>query len=190
VQIGEARATPSSAIGSHNMASPLSSTGRSAQRTSSGSWVSPLQTNSAQSRTSRPRTSSRPRSAPRLRTPNSAESFTEITTFTQEVRLAGALGERFDYLIGGTMPDEDIRELQSLTLGSTTRATSARRSPQLRPWPEPGPQHLRRRRSVRPAATPTISSSRTAALGRSSRTTPSTCQPDRYQLRPALLRRS
>jgi iron complex outermembrane recepter protein len=54
--------------------------------------------------------------------PNSPESFTEITTITHEVRLTGTLGERIDYLVGAYYADEEIREIQSLTLGPDHQA--------------------------------------------------------------------
>lgn len=43
---------------------------------------------------------------------------TEIKTFTQELRLAGSLGDKFDFLIGGYYADELIRETKSATLGA------------------------------------------------------------------------
>ena len=54
--------------------------------------------------------------------PSSPESFTEITTITHEMRLTGTLGERIDYLFGGYYADEEIREIQSLTLGPDHQA--------------------------------------------------------------------
>jgi outer membrane receptor protein involved in Fe transport len=51
-------------------------------------------------------------------TPNSAESFTAIKTFTQELRLAGSVADdKFDFLVGGYFAKEKINEIQSLTLG-------------------------------------------------------------------------
>ncbi len=48
----------------------------------------------------------------------SRDSETRIKTFTQEVRLSGtAFDDKFQYLIGGFYSDEQINELQNLTLG-------------------------------------------------------------------------
>ena len=56
-------------------------------------------------------------------TPTSARSFTDVKTFTQELRLAGsALDDKFDYLVGGYYSNEKINEIQSLTLGTNHQA--------------------------------------------------------------------
>ena len=47
-----------------------------------------------------------------------ADSFTKIKTFSQELRLAGStLDDRLQYLIGGYYADERIKEQATLTLG-------------------------------------------------------------------------
>ena len=52
-------------------------------------------------------------------TANSQRSFTRINTFTQELRLSGAVADdKFQYLIGGYYSSEKINEIQSLTLGT------------------------------------------------------------------------
>ncbi len=51
-------------------------------------------------------------------TANSGHEQTEIKSFTQELRLAGSLGDKFDFLVGGFYADERIRETKSATLGA------------------------------------------------------------------------
>lgn len=52
-------------------------------------------------------------------TGSAQELTSKIDTFSQEVRLSGSLwGDRLSLLVGGYYLDEQIRELQSLTLGS------------------------------------------------------------------------
>ena len=47
-----------------------------------------------------------------------ADSFTKIKTFSEELRLSGtALDDKFQYLVGGYYSDERIREAGTLTLG-------------------------------------------------------------------------
>jgi iron complex outermembrane recepter protein len=55
-------------------------------------------------------------------TPNTQRGFTELKTLSQELRIAGSLGDKFDYLVGGYYVSEKIREVQSLTLGSNFQA--------------------------------------------------------------------
>lgn len=56
-------------------------------------------------------------------TPTSARSKTDIKTFTQELRLAGAaFDDKFDFLVGGYYSNEKIDEIQSLTLGADHQA--------------------------------------------------------------------
>jgi iron complex outermembrane recepter protein len=59
--------------------------------------------------------------------PGIAEAFTRIKTFTQEVRLSGsAMDDRFQFLFGGYYANENIDEIQSLSLGADyQRAISA-----------------------------------------------------------------
>lgn len=55
-------------------------------------------------------------------TNDSGHEFTRINTFAQELRIAGSLGTSFDYLVGGYYANEDIRQLNSTTLGSDYQA--------------------------------------------------------------------
>ena len=45
-------------------------------------------------------------------------TFDDIETFAQEIRLAGAYGDRVDWMVGFYYQEENIQELQSLQLGS------------------------------------------------------------------------
>jgi iron complex outermembrane recepter protein len=55
-------------------------------------------------------------------TNNTQRAFTELKTFSQELRVAGSLGDKFDYLVGGYFVREKIREVQAITLGSDFQA--------------------------------------------------------------------
>ncbi len=46
------------------------------------------------------------------------DAFDDIQTFTQEIRLQGTFADRVDWMVGFYYSEEDIREFQSLQLGS------------------------------------------------------------------------
>lgn len=55
-------------------------------------------------------------------TGDTGTEFTEIESFSQELRLAGSWGDRVDYLVGAFYGDEEISELKSTTLGADYQA--------------------------------------------------------------------